>query len=515
MKTNVNEVLVSYLKKQCGDKDSTIKHLEENTLIFPIAYLFGIDIEKQFSYKINKFRYDYIVKRYVEIQELFSEANINTILIKGIALANRLYDKPQKRSVGDVDIFVDEMDFSTALTLLIRAGYDFCDKKTFYNEHHVALIRENVLVELHKSIYNPILTVNEKYLLKHITPFSFSEHTIQTFDITATLLHLIYHLYQDTYWSHYSLHSVLTSEKIPTTRRFLYRAYEIALFSEKYYNEIKWDHIIDDLKQQKLRVFFKKMICDIVAIFPNAFPNSYIQVVDHIAYIDDEHDVWCRRLIESTCSQEDLKFILSSFIDDYWEKHSLQNIHIKAGESFTLNKPYIKDEEDDNYKLTCQVSTERTNEDLRLTFKVTNTNLCLTAADNYDTAASDGIHLMLFGTEKYSYNSIYIFPKIINGEAKAIPVDVKHSERSVMDTSLVDTTCEYAEGYYTVMLILKNKFLQDNKLSRYLYMGLIVVDCSIETNKRKAELVLPNDYNEWYNPTYFAKINIESNEMTD
>lgn len=508
MKTNVNELLVSHLKKQCEDKDSIIEFLFENELYFSTGYLFDIDIETQFSYNINKLRYNYILKRYLEIQELFFQANINVILIKGIALANRLYDKPQKRYVGDVDIFVDKVDFSAALTLLIRLGYNFCDEKTFYNEHHIVLIRENVVVELHKSVLNPRLEIQEKYLLKNVVPFSFSGHTIQTFDITATLLHLIYHLYQDTYWSHYSLNSVLTSERAPSTKRFLYRAYEIALFSEKYNNEIKWDHIINDLKQQKLRVFFKKMIYDIVAIFPHVFPNSYMQAVNHMAYMDDEHDVWCRRLLESNYRQEDLRLILSSFIDDYWDKYSSQNIHIKAGESFTLNNPYIKDEDIDNYELTCEVSTEKIDDGLKLTFKVSNNDFCFTEIDNYDTTASDGIHIMLFGTERYSYNSFYIFPKIINGEVKAIPVDVKRGKRIVMDTSLVDTTCECTDGDYTVTVMLKNRFLRDNHLLKYLYLGLVVVDCSTKTNKRKAELVLTDIYSEWYNPTYFAKIDI-------
>jgi len=373
------------------------------------------------------------------------------------------------------------------------------------------LERDGISIELHKNIFNPVLGLNEAYLLKNIEPIFSFEHTLYAFDITATILHLIYHLYQDTYWSHHSLHSVLNNVKVPTTKRFLYRAYEIALFSEKYRNEIIWDDIIENLKYQKFRIFFKKMIYDIVNIFPDAFPNRYLQVVNIMEYIDDEHDIWCNRLLSSEYKHKDMADILSGFIDEFWEKRSVKNIHIKAGEGFMLDKPFMKEYKgQQQYELSCTISTEKVDEGLKITFVVSNDDFCFTEIGNYDTNASDGIHLMLFGTEKYSYNSIYVFPKIINGIATAIPIDVKASNWVELDKSLMVTSCAYTNSDYTITMLLKDKFLQDNGLSKYLYMGLIVVDCSSETNKRKAELVLSDTYSEWYNPTYFAKVDINN-----
>lgn len=117
---------------------------------------------------------------------------------------------------------------------------------------------------------------------------------------------------------------------------------------------------------------------------------------------------------------------------------------------------------------------------------------------------------MLYGTEKYTYNSIYVFPKIINGVAAAIPIDVKASDHVELDKSLVVTSCEYTDRDYTITMLLKDKFLQENGMGKYLYMGLVVVDCSSKTKKRKAELVLSDTYSEWYNPTYFAKIDVNN-----
>ena len=320
---------------------------------------------------------------------------------------------------------------------------------------------------------------------------------------------MFYHLYEDTYLKCAGLNSALETGKVPKIRRFIYRAYEIALYSEKYYNQIKWDDFVNDLKRQKLRIFFKKMIRDIVKIFPDVFPDRCMEIINNIEYIDDEHDVWCKRILDYDCFEEDIGHILSEYIDEYWERHATQNMHIKVGEGFTLNNPYIKNEEnDDNYKFICTVSTEKVDNGLKLTFKVSDSDYCFTNIDDYNTKASDGIHLMIFGTEQYSYNSIYIFPKIINGEVRAIPVDVKSRERFVVDTTLVDTACEFTDGCYTVTVTLTKKFLQENSLTNCLYMGLIVVDCSSKTKGRRAELVLSDKYSEWFNPTYFAKIDI-------
>ena len=506
---DVNKILLEHIKKEVADKNALIDYVKKNAMYYSIAYLLGIDVEKQFYYKTNRLRYENYIKSLFEIKSVFDKHKLNYIVLKGAVLANSIYDNPSKRYVGDLDVYVDREGYSTALIILIRLGYDFRDIKTLDNEHHIVLVKDQVTVELHRSIYNPILEIDESYLLSNVVPFSFAQHTVQTFDITATLLHLIYHLYQDTYWSHYSLHSVLNNVKVPTTKRFLYRAYEIALFSEKYHDEIKWDDIIENLKYQRFRVFFKKMIYDIVNIFPDAFPDRYLQAVNSMEYIDDDHDIWCKRLLSPEYNHQDIVGILCGFIDEYWEKRSDKNIHIRTGEGFSLDKPFVKGYKgQQKYELSCDVSTEKVDEGLEITFVVSNDDFCFTEIGNYDTNASDGIHLMLFGTEKYSYNSIYVFPKTTNGVATAIPIDVRSSERVVLDKSLIDTSCEYTDRDYTITMLLKDKFLQENGLSKYLYMGLIVVDCSTETNKRKAELVLADTYSEWYNPTYFAKVDI-------
>ena len=444
-----------------------------------------------------------------EICDILEQASIKYIIFKGVILSQLLYGDPYSRVSGDVDIFVNKEDFDNAYELLVNSGFLLVNEKYLKNMHHVTLAKGDVLLELHRNILNPLFSIDESFLLNNVQTIKVNQSLLSTFNPTATWLHLIYHLYQDTYWSHYSLHSLFADVKAPKTKRFLYRAYEIALFSEKYHDEIIWSDIIEDLEHQRFRMFFKKMICDIASIFPNAFPDGYIQVVNSMKYIDDEHDTLWKRLLAPEYKHKDMADILSGFIDEFWEKRSEKNIHIRAGEGFVLDKPFVKDfEREQESKLSCSVSTEKVDEDLKITFVVSDDDFCFTEIGNYDTNASDGIHLMLFGTEKYSYNSIYVFPKTTNGVATAIPIDVRSSERVVLDKSLIDTSCECKDRDYTITMLFKDKFLQENGLSNYLYMGLIVVDCSPETSKRKAELVLADTYSEWYNPTYFAKVDI-------
>ena len=161
----VNEVLVSYLKKKYKNIESITKILKDNSLYFLVANLFDIDVERQFYCKMNKLQYKTFTKRLLEIRALFSSANIEAILLKGVALAEKLYDPPHNRCIGDVDIFVKKEHFSDALILLIRTGYNFRNENTINDDHHIVLVRDGVTVELHKSIFNPILDLNETYLL--------------------------------------------------------------------------------------------------------------------------------------------------------------------------------------------------------------------------------------------------------------------------------------------------------------------------------------------------------------
>ena len=250
------------------------------------------------------------------------------------------------------------------------------------------------------------------------------------------------------------------------------------------------------------------MILDILGIFPNAFPESFLRTVLHLEYIDDERDQLYKYLIDSEIKKcdKDIDCILINYINDNWEARREKNIYRKVSETFLLIKESLDETKQD---LNCVIETERTTEGLKMVFKVSSDDFCISEIDNYDTQASDGVHLLLCGTEQYSYNSIFFFPKQIDGEIRVVVCDVLNNRNQILTDVLIKAKFSKTENDYTITATLSNKFLKENNLNSYLYMGLVISDCSSETHRRKNQLILSEEDSQWYNPTYFAKIDIE------
>lgn len=157
-------------------------------------------------------------------------------------------------------------------------------------------------------------------------------------------------------------------------------------------------------------------------------------------------------------------------------------------------------------ELSCIIDSEKVRDGLKLSFKVSNDDFYFSDMDNYDTLASDGVHLLLCGTEEYSYNSIFFFPKQIDGEIRVVVCDVLNNRNQILTDDLIKAEFSKTERDYTITAILSNEFLKENNLNSYLYMGLVISDCSSETHRRKNQLILSEEDSQWYNPVYFAKI---------
>lgn len=435
----------------------------------------------------------------------FDVANIEYIIFKGNVLAALLYENRKNRIAGDIDIYVREDDFDSALSILYSIGYYLRSPNALLGKHHVSLENNKVVVELHRNVINPGIGIDEDYLLSHVRKLKISGYEITTFDTTATFLHLLFHLYMDSCLTYNNLYSILTNREFPRTNRFLYRAYEIALYSEKYFENINWDEILKDLRCQRLRIIFKKMILDIVEIFPDVFPKSVLNTILQLNYIDDERDQLYKYLIDSGIKKcgKDIDYILINYINDNWEARREKNIYRKVSETFLLIKESLDGTKQD---LNCGIDTERITDGLKIIFKVSNDDFCISETDNYDTQASDGVHLLLCGTEKYSYNSIFFFPKQIDGEIRVVVCDVLNNRNQILTDDLIKAEFSKTERDYTITAILSNEFLKENNLNSYLYMGLVISDCSSETHRRKNQLILSEDDSQWYNPVYFAKI---------
>ena len=503
----INDELITYISRKNDEQKKDI--LVSNNLFDKFGNVF-LKLEKEDYDEINNNRKLSLVYKYelVKICNLFVRNQIDFFTFKGVILSFLLYDSVIGRVSNDIDIYVNENYFEQALCLLKKNGYVLKSKEELKKEHHVVMIKDNsVVLELHKNVYHPMVNIDETYLKANVKCIEFYKNRIMTFNTSSTFLHLIYHLYMDTYLVSGNMYSLLINKKLPQAGRFLYRAYEISLYSEKYYNEINWDDIEKDISTQKLRIIFKKMILDILGIFPNAFPESFLRTVLHLEYIDDERDQLYKYLIDSEIKKcdKDIDYILTNYINDNWEARREKNICKKVGEIISLSKEPSEEIQD----LNCVIDTEKTAEGLKVVFKVPNDGFCISEIDNYDTQASDGVHLLLCGTEQYSYNSIFFFPKQIDGEIRVVVCDVLNNRNQILTDDLIKAEFSKTENDYTITAMLSNKFLKKNNLNSYLYMGLVISDCSSETHRRKNQLILSEEDSQWYNPTYFAKIDME------
>lgn len=503
-----NECLKKYLLN--FQKKSIQEILETNSLKYLLADFFPLN---QIDLKAQAFsRMFFLIKQkaLMNICCEFERCDIKYITFKGVVLSNYLYQNTKDRSVGDLDIYISPNNFNNALKILFKLGYCLVDNTTIHNKHHVGLHKDKVVVELHKNIFNPFTEIDESYLRANIRTYVLDNQNVFTFNITATLLHLIYHLYMDTYLACGSLYQALANKSIPKAGRFLYRAYEIALFSEKYYNQIMWNDIIEDIKKQKLRIIFKKMIMDIIEIFPDTFPNCFINTVYNLDYIECE---WGRLYNDMLASNKnDIGRLLCNYIDYYWALRKENNIHIQIGDSFNL----IKNSEMQQGKteLSCNISTKKTSNGIELTFAVSDDDFYFSDMDSFDTLASDGVHLLLCSTEEYFYNSIFFFPKSVDNKIKVLACNVLNNANIVLDEDIVKTYFSETKGGYIISAFFSNNFIMNNHMKNYFYMGLVISDCNSKEKHRTNGIILSEVDSEWFNPIYFAKIDMNEQKSS-
>ena len=85
--------------------------------------------------------------------------------------------------------------------------------------------------------------------------------------------------------------------------------------------------------------------------------------------------------------------------------------------------------------------------------------------------ASDGIHLILCGTMKYSYHSIFFFPKRNNEIIEVVTVNVLNGVNELIEEKDIRAEFIKTQNGYSVISVLTNRFTS-----------------------------------QWYNPSYYARI---------
>lgn len=497
--------LLEYLKVNNLYKDEF--NITDENILFWLGNNLKIDIiqKEQTTKTIKKIFYYKEKAEVLKLIQKLKDERIPYIIFKGIVLAEQLYNEPHIRPTGDIDIFIDDNYYNIAFDLLITNGYYLIENFNGDNKHHIGFMAKDTAIELHKRILNPFTNIDETYIRNHTGSISVEGNKITTFDTTATLLHLIYHLYMDTCLSSNNIYAISTNKSYGIAKRFLYRAYEIALFAEKYFKDIKWNDIISDIKIQKLRIVFKYMVEDILEIFPNVFPAKLVDAINSLEYVSEQNDD-IYKIIRAAKAVHDNEghLVLSKYIDENWNYNNTA-IYKRLGESFKISKP-VGEEPSENKTLSCELLIDRCEKGISLQFTVSDDDFYVSDYNNFGTLESDGVHLLLCGTQKYTYMSIFLVPKIKNDSIEVFAYDVLNN--TVIDSMDIQARIQKYDDYYILKAVLSNEFLSRHEIDKYFYVGFVISDCDRETKYRKNALVSAEPATEWYNPLHFLKIDL-------
>ncbi len=124
--------------------------LKEQSLLPYLHYVFD-------NKKVNNFYYASLVHQEMlndmqqNITNLFNNNKIKHFYFKGSVL-NYLYDDNALRTRGDIDVYIDISDMEKAKHLLKDYGFTLDENICM---HHLEMRKDNILVELHYSLFDP------------------------------------------------------------------------------------------------------------------------------------------------------------------------------------------------------------------------------------------------------------------------------------------------------------------------------------------------------------------------
>lgn len=149
-----------------------------------LPFLYKVDKRKEF----RKYYYQscLIHEKFNEVGKIVDDIltlnNIPHVFLKGYELQN-LYQDPNLRMLGDIDLLVENDYFEQAKNILSTNGFIF-DMEC---EHHIGYKKDDIEIELHNKLFDKEECSSELF------DNTFNNISIKNFDNTFTLLYIIAH----------------------------------------------------------------------------------------------------------------------------------------------------------------------------------------------------------------------------------------------------------------------------------------------------------------------------------
>ena len=173
----------------------------------------------------------------IEILSSYKKEKIETVLVKGIALANSVYTAPDLRPMRDIDLLVRKKDLDRAKRLLLELGYrqkqDHDIPEHYYHLPPLVKTIDGLMISI--ELHHNLLPLDPAYPRWPLEKCFASGRPISIEGSETVSLNLEDNLY---YLYLHGFCSPLTYEEF----RFVHVA-DIVSLTEKYYRRIDWDQV--------------------------------------------------------------------------------------------------------------------------------------------------------------------------------------------------------------------------------------------------------------------------------
>ena len=149
------------------------------------------------------------IKHFLEITDIFKEAGISFICMKGPLLSYRIYGDASVRSSHDIDLLVEKDSLNKIIGLMMEAHYELTEEMVWPNEkfkqdiirqstHHLSFFNKELkfCVEIHWILTIPLPIhqhVAEKLLKQNLTTTDFAGRNFTVLNKEFELTYLIIH----------------------------------------------------------------------------------------------------------------------------------------------------------------------------------------------------------------------------------------------------------------------------------------------------------------------------------